>query len=146
MSARPFDMEQVIARLKEKVQQLHCVEGAAGYATVKNLPDFVTPGAFAILVREQADQSDPKAGRQRAQVTFGVVVAVRNYRDQTGAESKETLDPILDAIRQALIGWQPKEQGARPVKWMAGDVIDYDNNTLLWGDVFQTQHFIGAPS
>ncbi|MAN51214.1 MULTISPECIES: phage tail terminator protein [unclassified Marinimicrobium] len=144
MSSAPFDTAPVIARVREQVTALRAVEGAASFAAVQNLRDFVVPGAYVVLTRERPDNQEPRGGRQRAIVTLGVVVAVRNYRDVTGGELKDALNPILNGVRNALIGWTPPEQGARPMKWAGGDVIDYDDNTLLWGDVFQTQHFIGA--
>lgn len=144
MSSAPFDTDPVIERLRASVPELREVAGAANFAAVKNLRDFVVPGAHVVLTSERPDNQEPRGGRQRAIVTLGVAVAVRNYRDVTGGELKDALSPILSGVRNALIGWLPPEQGARPMKWAGGDVIDYDDNTLLWGDVFQTQHFIGA--
>lgn len=146
MSSQPFDLQPVIERLTAAVPELQTVEGAAQYAAITGLKDFRPPCAYVLLIRERADQEQPKAGRQRALVTFGVVVVARNYRDQRGAEMKQTLDPLLSAVRNSLIGWTPDGAGARPVKWLQGDVLDYDANTLLWSDVFETQHFMGAGS
>lgn len=144
MTAAPFDADLVIQRLKAAVPTLQTVEGAAEYAAIRTLSDFRTPCAYVLLVRERGDGEPPKAGRQRAMTTFGVVVAVQNYRDQVGGETMDEVIPLVGRIRSALIGWVPEIQGGRPCQWMQGDVLDYDNTTLLWSDVFQTQHFIGG--
>ena len=144
MSAAPFDASLVIARLREQVQALQAVEGAAEYAAITSLRDLRPPCAYVLLARERGDGEPPKGGRQRALVTFGVVLAVRNYRDQRGAESMDELAPLLGQVRAALMGWTPAVTGGRPVQWLQGDVLDYDNSTLLWSDVYQPQHFIGG--
>lgn len=147
MSA-PFDIDQVIARITEKVTAFQTVEGAAEYASITSLKDFRAPCAFALLAQERGDTEQmPGArpsGRQRAIVTFGIVIAVRNYRDKRGAESMDELSPLVGSCRNALMGWTPAVSGARPCRWLQGDVLEYDSNTLLWSDVYQTQHFIGG--
>ena len=76
--------------------------------------------------------------------TVGVVLAVSNYRDTRGAETVEELTPLLGKVRAALMGWTPDIIGGRPFQFLQGDVLDYDASTLLWTDVYQTQHFIGV--
>lgn len=143
MSA-PFDINLVIDRLRAEVTELQSVEGVAEYGAVTSLRDFRTPCAFALLVRERGDGEAPKAGRQRAMATIGVVLAVSNYRDTRGAETVEELTPLLGKVRAALMGWTPDIIGGRPFQFLQGDVLDYDASTLLWTDVYQTQHFIGV--
>jgi len=146
VSAMPFDTQQVIDRIAQEVPGFQQVQGAADFAAVseRSLKGFRPPSAFVILLREQADNAAPKAGRQRMNVTLGVVLAVRNYRDNQGGEAADALRPLLGATRQALIGWTPAEPGSRPLKLTQGDVNDFDDNTLLWSEVYTTQHFIGT--
>ncbi|AQZ95561.1 hypothetical protein ACFSB1_01035 [Halopseudomonas phragmitis] len=142
--SQPFDPQVVIDRLKP-LQALQSVEGAAEYAAVTNLKDFRVPCAYVLLLQERTDDALARpAGRQRAIVTFGVVVAARNYGDQRGERTLEELRPLLGSVRARLMGWMPEVQGSRPVQWTRGDVLDYNHSTLLWADVYQTQHFIGG--
>lgn len=144
MSALPFDINQVITRIKEQVTELQSVEGAAEYSAITSLKDFRAPCAYVLLAQEKSD-GEPRTPNalQRANVTFGVVIVVKNYRDQRkGAEANDTLRPLVGAVREAVKGWQPELPGARPCVWLQGDVADYDNTNLLWIDVYQTQHFI----
>jgi len=113
MQAAPFDVQSIIARLVATVPVLRKVAGAADFATVTKLADFVPPCAYVLLAREKAEANKPgnvSPGaqvrvRQRAIVTFGVVIAVRNYRQQLGAQSADTLQSIVGAVRQSLIGY-----------------------------------------
>lgn len=144
MSSAPFSMATVIARLREQVPTLQQVEGIAAYSAVRSLGEFRPDSAHVLLVRERSNGEPPKAGRQVAIATFGVVIAVRNYRDLTGSESIGDISPLLGEVRAALMGWIPPVAGGRPCKWTEGDVLQYDQQTLLWADVYETQHFIGV--
>jgi hypothetical protein len=142
MSA-PFDPELVMARLR-LLPDLQLVEGAAEYAAITQLRDFRAASAYVLLAREDADaQPGAAAGRQRALVTFAVVLATNAYADSRGAAAAAAVRPLVGAVRTQLIGWTPAVQGGRPVHWLQGDVLDYDANIILWREIYQTQHFIG---
>ena len=153
MSSAPFDVNLVIARLLPLVLTqaqvvpgrpfLRKVRGAADYAAIQKISDFLAPEAFVLMARERGGQ---KAGvsRQPAAVTFGVVTAARNYSYAHGMPAGDELSPLVGAIRDQLMGWTPGvASGGRPIEWVQGDVLDYDKGTLLWRDIFKTQHFIG---
>lgn len=151
MSSAPFDHNLVIARLKDQVPELQEVGGAADLAAIRQIRDFRTPSAFVILAVETPVPRQPgapgAATRQMVQVQFGVVVAVRNYRDNRGKAAADELRPELGRVRDALIGWVPPGlTGARDCQLVQGKVIDYDTDTLIWTDLYQTQHSIGRTS
>lgn len=151
MSAAPFDVSLIAARLRAQVAALRQVGLAADYAAVRSLADFPTPCAFVVLANERgilkptghAPRGQQIKVRQIAIATFGVVLAVRNYREQRGEQLADELTTILEATRTALIGFVPDLDGARPCEFVAGDLQDYDASTALWVDVYQTQHSIG---
>lgn len=153
MLATPFDVQPVIARLQQLVpaSTLRQVAGAADYASVKNLVNFTPPCAYVILAREKGQPyrtGNPIPGQQThmaqaAIVTFGVVVCVRNYRDQAGAQSQDALMSVLGAVRGALLGWLP-DGASQPISLQQGDLLQYDAGTSLWADVYQTNHVIGV--
>lgn len=150
MSAAPFNVDLVIARLKDQVPELQNVRGVADYAAIEKFSDFRAPEAFVLLARERGKAS-PGSVQQFVEVYFGVVIVVRNYRDQRGKPALDDASPLIGKTRQALLGWIPQNadgvqlKGARGCQWVQGDVMDYDASTLLWSDVFQTQHLIGSP-
>lgn len=151
MSAAPFDVSLIQARLSTSVQSLRSVGLAADYAAVRNLGDFPAPCAYVVLASERGITHPPGHSprgqqvkvRQIVRVTFGVVLAVRNYREQRGEQLADELTTMLGATRQALMGFVPDLDGARPCEFVAGDLQDYDASTALWVDVYQTQHSIG---
>lgn len=152
MNAAPFDVRPLIERLRAAVPALRQVAGAADLAAVTQLADFPAPCAYVLLAREQAEERATgitQRGQQQrllqgARVSFAVVVAVRNYREQRGAQVAPELQSILGAIRAALIGYAPDVDGARPCQLKQGELTRYDAATALWTDVYQTHHTIGA--
>jgi hypothetical protein len=151
MSAAPFDVSSIVARLRSCVPKLIDVGMAADYAAVQSLQDFRPPCAYVILASEQgalqpqghAPRGQQVRGRQIVQVTFGVVLAVRNYREQKGAQVNDELREMLAATREALMGFVPDAEGARAIQFVRGDLMDYNAGTAIWADVYQTQHSIG---
>lgn len=150
----PFDVDLVVQRLRAELGDvLQQVRGAADYAAIQGMRDFRPPEVFALLIAERDLAARAGAGgqaapsgraRQAVQVEFGLVLAVRNARYQRGAPAVQDAMPLIGAVRDALIGWIPPGLPmARPVTWQRGRVLDYDAGTLLWTDIFTTQHSIG---
>lgn len=153
MIATPFDVQPVIARLQTLVPAptLRQVQGAAAYASVEKLANFAPPCAYVILAREKsrphpAGNGMPGAQQrmvQQVDVTFGVMVAVLNYREQLGAQSQDALLAVLGAVRGALLGWVPPG-ASQPISLQQGDLLQYDAGRALWADVYHTNHVIGV--
>lgn len=143
MSSEPFDIELVIKRIQENVPGLREVAGREGYAAITGLRDFPTPAAYVLMADEDFDNSPDRGQIQETTVTFGVAVAVRNYRPQCGSESRDELRHYLGAIRDCLKGWEP-EGRADPIQIRKGSMVDYDASTALWVDVYELTIFNGA--
>jgi hypothetical protein len=153
MSAAPFDTREIIDRLIVRAPTLREVSGAADLAAVTSLSDFPAPCGYVCLSEDRSlavhkpahsPAGEQVATRQTMKVAFGVVMAVRNYREQRGAQVTDDLQAILAEERGALLGYVPTCPGARPCELVRGQLISYDDATLLWMDVWQTQQFIGA--
>lgn len=154
-SGAPFPVDLVIRRVQQLVDGagkplLQQVRGVADYAAIDKFSDFRPPESFVVLARERGKETTAGSTQQFVEAYFGVVTAVRNYRDQRGKPALDDVSPIIGRIRQQLIGWVPQTaegvqlKGGRPCIWVQGDVMDYDASTLLWSDVFKTQHLIGS--
>ncbi len=132
------------------MRALRQVGVAADYAAIKSLQDYPAPCAYVILARElgvpivngQAPRGSKLAVQQFVGVTFGIVLALRNVREQRGEQlvDEQTLIPWRD--RAAIMGFVPDVPGARPCEFVQGDLKDYNAGTALWVDVYQTQHLI----
>jgi hypothetical protein len=137
---QPFDTRLVQARLKAQVTALREVEGAAEYAALEGLRDFVAPCAYVLIGSESGSGA---AGRVvGAAAEFGVVLAVSNYRDRRGEQLQPELLTLLGLVRAALIGWQPDVPGVKPVAWRGGAVMDFDDATLLWMEAYECTHML----
>lgn len=143
MNFEPFDIDLAIEQLKANAPSLTGgVAGAADYAAIKGLRDFRPPCAYVLLAREKGNpNAGNTTGEQHAGVSFGVVVIARSYRaSERGMQVKDELRKILGEVRAAFMGWVPRLPGARPTRFIQGDLVDYDQSTVLWTDVYQTQH------
>ena len=138
-----FDTQLIEARLRDAQFQFEVVGGAAEYAAIPALGNFRPGAVYVVLIREQNAAGDGPQSRNKtaATVTFGVIAVARNYRGKAGAEAVNEVKPVVERIRQALLGWAPA--GCSACKWLQGDVLDYDNTHLLWADVFTTSYVMG---
>lgn len=148
MSWLPFDGALVVERLRTMAPELETIGAAADYAAVQSLSSFRAPSAYVVLTTEEDVSPDVDApqrrpsGAQQVESRFGVVVAVRNFRDATGDAATGDAAPVIGAVRAAIANWTPDETRYRPIRWLSGDVLDYDASTLLWVDAFVVRHFM----
>ena len=150
MTFVPLDTDLIAEHLRESVPEFQQVGQAADYAAVKSLRDLRPPSAYVVLAQEKGD-SDPSAdrqarssGRQRVECTFGVILGLRNFRDNLGHAASEDARPLIGRLREALMGWTPGLGQFREIRWRQAEVLDYDADMLLWMEVFSTHRFIGG--
>ena len=152
MSAKPFDVGPVIARLRDRAIKpggLRLVEGRGAYAQLKSINDFPVPCAYVMLATERGMQT--KTGMsipgqqhplsQQMFIGIGVVMAFRNHRGLEGDELRDELRDQVGAVRDVLLGWTPPGAGAQ-LQLEGGDLEDYSAGTALWADRYTTHHFI----
>jgi hypothetical protein len=150
MSVGPFDIGEVIARLRAEVPALRAVEGAAEFAAAV-AGTVSPPAAFVLLAQERAE---PKTGGsalaiQRIRVTFAVVLAVRNFRrSERGTAQSPDLVSLMRAVRQALMGWRttsfdPDEtqRAATSVDLQSGALVSYDQATVWWQETYSFSYW-----
>ena len=143
MSFAPFDTDMVVARVARQVPELQLVGGAADYAAVKELRSFRTPSAYVIFAEERNTGKVPTSVNVCAQesvVEFGVVLALRNWREARGEQMQADMRQLIGQVRAVLIGHKPAAAGARVIGWQSGKVLDYDASVLLFADVYQMHH------
>lgn len=140
MNFEPFDTGLIAQRLREQVPALQFISGAADYAAVKELADFRTPSAYVVFAEEVNTgkfPATPGVCFQSTSAVFGVVLALRNYREHFGEQMHQEARQLVGAVRMALIGHKPASHGASTVGWVSGAVLDYDASVLLFGDKYQ---------
>ncbi|MBS0212311.1 MAG: hypothetical protein JSR26_03905 [Proteobacteria bacterium] len=150
-STQPFDVGLVIARLSSPLPgTLKMVAGSADFAAITLLRNFPAPCAYVLLARERAKPAAtgsniPGTQSRRQQivtVTFGVVMALRNYRQLEGDALRNELRDQIAAVRAPLLGWTPPLPCAIGCELVQGDLTDYDAGMALWTDQWRTQHAI----
>ena len=140
MRFEPFDTGLIVRHLRQQVPELHFVGGAADYAAVRELPAFRTPSAYVVFAEEENTgkfPATPQVCFQGSSAKFGVVLALRHYSEQLGEQMQQEARRLIGASRIALIGHKPAAQGAAPVAWVSGKVLDYDAGVLLFADLYQ---------
>lgn len=143
MSFEPFDTGLVAQQLRSQVPALQHVGGAADYAAVKELRGFRTPSAYVIFAEEANTGSVKDAIGQctlEASVQFGVVLALRHWREQQGEQMADDTRRLVGQVRAALVGHKPTPKGVRVIGWESGKVLDYDASVLLFADVYRLNH------
>ncbi len=143
MSFAPFDTGLVVQHLARAVPALQLVGGAADYAAVRELRGFRTPSAYVIFAEENNTGKVPTSigvCAQESLVEFGVVLALRNWREARGEQMQADMRQLIGQVRAALIGHKPAAAGARVIGWQSGKVLDYDASVLLFADVYQMHH------
>lgn len=143
MSFAPFDTSLIAAHLAQSVPALQFVGGAADYAAVKELRGFRTPSAYVIFAEESNTGKVPASigvCAQESLVEFGVVLALRHYKEARGEQMQDAARALIGQSRAALIGHKPAHPGVRVVGWQSGKVLDYDAGVLLFADVYQLHH------
>ncbi len=148
MSSAPFDISVIADKLKLLLQDktLVFVGTSAEYSKLTDLTSAPTPAAYVLLGKETPN--DKLVGtRQSVSVNFGVVIVARDASClATNIQNvKQLANPVIGAIRDLLIGKTVQFiDGVRPVTWVGGQTLGFQNGVLVWIDSFQTQHFIGS--
>lgn len=145
MNFEPFDTSLVVNRLRQQVPGLQFVGGAADYAAVKTLAEFRTPSAYVVFAEEENTGKVPTSVGvcvQESSTQFGVVLALRHYREQLGEQMHQDARRLIGATRVALIGHKPAAHGARVIGWASGKVLDYSDGVLLFADMYRLHHLL----
>ena len=57
-------------------------------------------------------------------------------------DPERELRQLEGAVRTALIGWTPPAPGVTPIVWIGGEVVDFDDNALLFIDSYQLTNLL----
>lgn len=144
MSAGPFDVSAVIARIVAQVPALKFVQGAAELAAAMQGGAPQTPCAYVLLASERAPGAygSSEAHVQTVQATVNVVLVLRNARAQgLGAQASDDLVALVAAVRNAILGWSPQPQ-ASGFDLAGGRLENYTNATVWWSEAYTLNYFV----
>jgi hypothetical protein len=133
----PLNTDLVISRLKNAVPVLRGVSDAIEFDAIKELRLITDNRAFVVLDNEK-NSADVARHTNQTFARFGVVVATRCARP---SDLMREARALIGQTRDALIGWRPENREFQSCVWLGGEVLDYDQNVLLWVDMYQTNYF-----
>ncbi|WP_242095496.1 hypothetical protein [Sphingomonas sp. CROZ-RG-20F-R02-07] len=106
-------METVRDRLEAIPALAGRIQGAAKLAQLTQAGAAVqaNTAAFVLPLGLRGGKADAVSGmfRQSIDRLVGVVLMVRNLGDATGEKAFAELDPMIEAVIEALAGWAPDE-------------------------------------
>lgn len=127
MSVGPFPVAAVIARLRDQVDALKHVDGAAGLAAAEKQQPPATPAAY-VIANERAAPVKGYTGGGLAQEVEATIVVLLYVRHQgsvaSGAKAQAELDVLRGLVRDALINWKPMPTGTA-MRLVAADGESY---------------------
>ncbi|TIY11028.1 MAG: hypothetical protein E5V16_08160 [Mesorhizobium sp.] len=114
------------------------VEGAAAWASLNGEPK-TTPAAFVLVEEEHSGENQRMTGNvlQRTEADVAVIIVTRNVSDGTGGAAADDIEILKDAVRGALIGFEPTSVNN-------ADVVEHISSNLLKaknGHVWQRELF-----
>ena len=125
-------------RLQKQVPALRYVAGGAEFVALKEPPKQM-PAAYVLPWTVTARPNNLAAGgfRQRVEEAAAVFILHRNVADARGDAAFADLDPIIRAVRAALVGWRPGEEWEQ-VETRSGKLFDAADGVLAWQEIYAT--------
>ncbi|MGB0747182.1 MAG: phage tail terminator protein [Magnetospiraceae bacterium] len=128
--------KEVIARLEAECPLLTFIGGAIDNA--RALEGTSRAGeAYVVPVREWGDPPNTTGTDQTKHEQFAVVLALGAPNDLTGGGAEEHIRDVVNEVRAALVGWQPKE-GWMDCWWREGGPTGIEHGLIWWQETFET--------
>lgn len=130
----------VIARLKAQVPALKRVGMAIDLAAAKADISVAFPRAYVMTLGENGGTSRYLSGAvaQKRSVRIGVVLMVKNVRDNVGAATTSDMDALRQVTDAALFGWGADDAHS-PLIFMRGSLLGLAEGELWWQDEYTTE-------
>jgi len=142
-SPGPLTLALVTARLAGTTGLLDIGGAAEYFAARETLKRW--PAAFVLPAKDTAAPNPFAEGAIDQQVIarYGVILAVRNLRDATGAAAMADLATLRQALWTKLLGWVPAD-GFSPCTYGGGRLLELDEaaQVLWWVDEFDTEFHV----
>jgi hypothetical protein len=124
-------------RVRDQVALLRDVGGAVSLSAVME-GRVAAPAAYVFSESKRGGRNGAdNSVIQRVEYQLGVVMVVRNVRDERGVDSSDAVEDLTAAVRTALLGWQPSED-AEPLEYVGGRLVSMVNGFVFWLDSYRT--------
>ncbi len=141
-------MDAIEARVRSQVTALRLVAGAGEYAQLNAPPREKLPAAYVLPMDDTARPNSMASMVLRQEITrrVAVVILATNARDPRGDAAAAALEPLVYAMRAALVGWTPAiptqpATGAKlttiePLELVGGSLTDIADGVLAWTEQY----------
>jgi hypothetical protein len=133
-------IDDVIAHLEASGAAFKQVGGAAQFQNAAESNPRATPAAFVIPLEENPGVSAMgDLVIQRVAVTLGVILVVRNLSDSKGVAARQDMETLRQAVKAALLGWQPPG-GYDPLERGRSGLLAFKDGHMWWQDIYLTSY------
>lgn len=137
-------LADVRARLKA-LNVFALVGGTIEMATARKAIPAATPACYVFPLADTASENEsaPNGVSQAITSQFGVTIVVKNVSDAIGQAAEADLQVLVDAVRVALLGWQP-EGTEKKIEFKGGALDSFPDQHVWWLEKFATGYLIYA--
>lgn len=136
-------VSEIAERLKTECGETFRIVGRAGdLAAVKDKP-LSMPAAYVFTKEEASEENERAIGpsAQRTHLDIGVVIVTANLSDPKGGAAADDIDELKDAVRDALVGWQPAS-AQTGIENVGGEIVKTVGGTVWWEHTFSTLFYV----
>lgn len=143
--AQPFlDLNLIVARVTAQVSALKRVAESMDIPSAADDLKAVAPAAYVLPLQDPAGPNAlANAVSQQVTARFGVLLAVRNFRDPRGEAARSELTPLRSSVADALLNWQPGADYT-PCEYGGGRLLQLTDQVLWWIDEYRTSFEVRA--
>lgn len=138
-------ISQIVARLEDQCADTFRIFGLAGdLAALKDKAPLAAPAVY-VFVKSEASEGNPNfmAVRQLTQIDIGLMLITRNIADAKGGAAAEDIEALKDAVRAALVGYEP-EGCHTPIENIGGELVNASSGTVWWEHTIGVSFLLGA--
>lgn len=143
-----FNLKLVFKRLQEEVVDLKIISDSVDLALINDQITFDAPSAYIqldsiVLPENESGSSISLKGKKRQYVLVKFSVTTVTNNPRYAPSSEISLEPILEKIHDALIGWTPEAESAQACQLISGKMKIYNEKMQIWQDDYQFRYAIG---
>jgi hypothetical protein len=128
-------------RIKTEVPEFREVAGAVNLAAILS-GRIEAPGCYVFKERETPEANAGLSDNfQILNLSFAVVIAVSNSRDQRGSDAADVSEVFQDAVKSALLGWIPNNKFTS-LSYGGGALVSFAGGLYIWRASYLTSTII----
>jgi hypothetical protein len=137
-------IESILGRLRDQVEPLRLVAGAAGFAAASENNPPATPAAYVFLTGESGGESAfDTPTLQRLDQSLALVLVLRHAGAPAGAGAAADMASLSATVRTALRGFRPSP-AHEPLRLQSASLLSFRDRHEWWQQTWQTATYEGV--